>query len=49
MFIISNVEPFETEHDAEVAAEKLGDEYSVYCVDEFEDEDDEDEDEEDED
>jgi hypothetical protein len=54
-FIISNIEPFDTEKDAEVAAEKLGEDYEVYSVDEdqFEDEDldvdedlDEDEDEE---
>jgi hypothetical protein len=47
-FIISNIDPFDTEKDAEVAAEKLGPEYEVYSVDEdqFDDEDlDEDEEE----
>ena len=45
-FIISNVEPFETENDAEVAAKGLGGDYCIYEVpDEFLDEDEEDEDE----
>ncbi len=29
-FIISNIEPFDTLHDAEVAAEKLGDDFQIF-------------------
>jgi len=50
MFVISNIEPFDTENDAVIAAEKLGESYSIYEVDvsddEFDDDDlDEDEEE----
>ena len=37
MFIISNVEPFDTLEDAEIAAGKLGDDFEVFEVDEDED------------
>ncbi len=33
MFVISNVEPFETRRDATVAAKKLGSDYSIYELD----------------
>lgn len=36
MYIISNVEPFDTLHDAEVAADKLGEDYMIYCGEEVE-------------
>lgn len=45
MYIISNVEPFDTLHDAEVAAEKLGDDFMIYCGEEVEEDETEDEDE----
>jgi len=44
MFIISNVEPFDTLEDAEIAAGKLGDDFEVFEVDEEEDDDFEEED-----
>jgi hypothetical protein len=44
-FVITNIEPFDTEKDAEVAAEKLGEDYNVYGVDEFDEDDEEEEDE----
>jgi len=36
MFIISNIEPFDTLHDAEVAADKLGDDFCIFEGEEIE-------------
>lgn len=45
MFIVSNIEPFDTEKDAEAAAKKLGKGYEVYCTSDGDEDEEDDEDE----